>query len=42
VARHAECGAAITELPVCAEHGVVAVEEVEIVPGPGFITSGRS
>jgi DNA-binding HxlR family transcriptional regulator len=42
VARHAECGAAVTELPVCAEHGVVTVEEVEIVPGPGFITSGRS
>jgi DNA-binding HxlR family transcriptional regulator len=36
VARHAGCGGEVGMLPVCAEHGVVAADEIEILPGPGL------
>jgi DNA-binding HxlR family transcriptional regulator len=36
VARHTGCGGEVGMLPVCAEHGVIPSDEIEILPGPGL------
>jgi DNA-binding HxlR family transcriptional regulator len=36
LARHIGCGEAVAMRPVCAEHGVIPPDEVEVVPGRGL------